>query len=78
MPGGVHAGAPETLEGLIDDIKDDPSYAVTEGLLLYAVRNNLVMNKASGSRPSLRKFTDRFPVKGAVNKTVEFLKQFLP
>ena len=74
----VRIGAPQTLEGLIDDIKDDPSYAVTEGLLLYAVRNNLVMNRASGSRPSLRKFTDRFPVKGAVNKTVEFLKQFLP
>lgn len=74
----VRIGAPQTLEGLIDDIKDDPSYAVTEGLLLYAVRNNLVMNRASGSRPSLRKFTDRFPVKGVVNKTVEFLKQFLP
>lgn len=74
----VRIGAPQTLEGLIDDIKDDPSYAVTEGLLLYAVRNNLVMNRASGSRPSLRKFTDRFPVKGVVNKTMEFLKQFLP
>lgn len=74
----VRIGAPETLEGLIDDIKDDPSYAVTEGLLLYAVRNNLAVNRASGSRPSLRKLADRFPVKGVVNKTMEFLKQFLP
>lgn len=74
----VRIGAPGTLEGLVDDIKDDPAYAVTEGLLLYAAKNHLAVSRTSGSRPSLKKFTDRFPVKGVVNKTVEFLKQFLP
>lgn len=74
----VRIGAPGTLEGLIDDIKDDPSFSVTEGLLLYAARNNLAVVRASGSRPSLRKLADRLPVKGMMNKTMEFLKQFLP
>lgn len=74
----VRIGAPGTLAGLIDDIKDDSGYAVTEGLLLYAVRNNLAVARSQGSRSSLRKLADRLPVKGMVNKTMDFLKQFLP
>lgn len=69
-------GYPKNLTGLVDDIQD-PTFAVSEGLILYGVKNKELAH-TGGSRTGLRNLTNRLPVKGLFNKTMEFFKQFLP
>lgn len=73
----TRVGSPHTLTGLIDDLRD-PSAAVTEGLIVYGMKQSPGLMRSGGGRPSFKKFTGRFPVKGALGKAVEFVKQFLP
>jgi cell division protein FtsA len=73
----TRVGIPHTLTGLIDDIRD-PGYSATEGLVLYVVRFGDVAERSAGPQPQIGRLVQKLPVKGTVNKAVDFLKQFLP
>lgn len=69
-------GTPHSLTGLVDDILD-PAYAVTEGLILYALKNKEQIRPVA-SRANFKSFASNLPVKGMLGRLVEFVKQFLP
>jgi len=64
------------LTGLVDDISTT-EFAVSQGLVLYGFKNS---NLVTSSIPfdKFGKMFSRIPVKGTVNKTVDFIKSFLP
>jgi cell division protein FtsA len=72
----VRIANPSSLTGLVDEISG-PAFAVSHGLILYGVKNMRV----SGSSFSMNKFgkiIKNIPVKGALDKTIDFIKSFLP
>ena len=72
----VRVAEPEGLTGLVDDISTT-EFAVSQGLVLYGFKNS---NLVTSSIPfdKFGKMFSRIPVKGTVNKTVDFIKSFLP
>ncbi|MBI5356139.1 cell division protein FtsA [Candidatus Collierbacteria bacterium] len=72
----VRIGSPHSLNGLVDDMRHDPAYSVSEGLILYATKSNSPARVAGGTS-IVRGLTDKLP-KGMVGRAVEFIKQFLP
>lgn len=72
----VRISEPEKLSGLIDDISG-PAYAVSHGLILYGTKN-VRQTSTSFSFDRFGKILTKIPVKGAISKTVEFIKSFLP
>ena len=72
----VRLGIPKGLSGLVDEIRH-PAYASATGLILYGYKNEGVTKVRSGTG-AIGKMMDRIPVKGAVNKAVDFVKSFLP
>ena len=70
-------GSPHTLNGLVDDVRREPAYAVSEGLILYASRSNITSSRVSGGTSFVRGITDKLP-KGMFGRAIEFVKQFLP
>jgi len=72
----VRIAEPEGLSGLVDDISGT-EFAVSQGLVLYGVKNS---NLITSSIPfdKFGKMFSGIPVKGTVNKTVDFIKSFLP
>lgn len=73
----VRLGSPHTLNGLVDDVRREPAYAVSEGLILYASRSNVTSSRVSGGTSFVRGITDKLP-KGMFGRAIEFVKQFLP
>jgi len=72
----VRIGLPSGFSGLVDDVLT-PSYAASLGLVKYAA----VSPKGGREKISLPHFgrlAQRIPVQGLVQKTVEFIKSFLP
>ena len=72
----VRLGIPKGLSGLVDEIRN-PSYAAATGLILYGYKNEGA-TKVRSSGGALGKMMDKIPVKGAVNKAIDFVKSFLP
>ncbi len=72
----VRVGKPKKLSGLVDEIKD-PIYAAATGLIIFGLKNQSTSSAASPGRV-FSGVMNRIPVKGAVNKTVDFIKSFLP
>ena len=73
----VRLGSPHTLNGLVDDVRREPAYAVSEGLILYASKSNIISSRVSGGTSFVRGITDKLP-KGMFGRAIEFVKQFLP
>ncbi len=69
-------GIPKGLSGLIDEIRD-PAFAAVTGLILYGYKNEGIIRTKTGSG-TLGKVMNRLPMKGAVNKAIDFVKSFLP
>ena len=69
-------GYPKGLTGLVDEIKS-PAFATAWGLILYGDKNRKGI-KADSSFKAVGQLLGKIPVKGAVNKTVELVKSFLP
>lgn len=68
-------GHPQGLSGLVEEI-GSPAFASATGLILYAAST-----AAPGKATPLTKVSrliDKLPVKGAVNKAIDFIKSFLP
>lgn len=74
MPARI--GSPHSLNGLVDDMRHDPAYSVSEGLIIYASKSNTPV-RISGGTSIVRGLTDKLP-KGMVGRAIEFVKQFLP
>jgi cell division protein FtsA len=72
----VRVAEPEKLTGLIDDISG-PAYAVSHGLILYGMKN-AQQTATSFSFDKFGRILNKIPVKGAVGKTIDFVKSFLP
>lgn len=70
-------GSPHTLNGLVDDVRREPAYAVSEGLILYASKSNIPSSRVIGGTSFVRGITDKLP-KGMFGRAIEFIKQFLP
>jgi len=70
-------GSPHTLNGLVDDVRREPAYAVSEGLILYGSRSNLPSSRSNSGTSFVRGITDKLP-KGIIGRAIEFVKQFLP
>ena len=71
----TRVGKPAGLSGLIEEI-DSPAYAATIGLILYGAGKK---NEYSGGKKSaLDQLVKKLPLKGFLNKAVEFVKSFLP
>jgi cell division ATPase FtsA len=73
----VRIGSPHSLNGLVDDMRHDPAYSVSEGLIIYASKANVVSRSGGNSGSIVRGLTDRLP-KGMFGRAIEFVKQFLP
>ncbi len=73
----VRLGTPKGLAGLVDEIRH-PAYAAATGLILYGYKNENATKMRSNSGSAIGKMIDRIPVKGAVNKAIDFVKSFLP
>lgn len=72
----VRIAEPEGLTGLVDDISGT-EFAVSQGLVLYGVKNSDLVTSSIPFDKFGRIFNG-IPVKGAVNKTIDFIKSFLP
>lgn len=70
-------GIPRGLSGLVDEIRD-PAYAAAAGLVIYGYKNAGVIRARSSSGGTLSRVINKLPVKGSVNKAIEFIKSFLP
>lgn len=73
----VRIGFPQGLSGLIEEI-NTPDFASAYGLILYGLRST---NKSEGKSFSFNKLGNimgKIPVGGAVKKTIDFIKSFLP
>jgi cell division protein FtsA len=73
----VRLGTPSGLAGLIDEIKT-PAFAVSQGLIVYGYKNFEKASNPSFSLAKIGHILGRIPAKGAVNKTIDFIKSFLP
>lgn len=71
----TRVGIPKGLTGLIEEIQD-PIYASATGLVLYGHKNYTAFGSKAGS--GISKVVSKIPVKGAVNKAIDFVKSFLP
>jgi len=65
------------LEGLIDDIRS-PMFAVSQGLILYAVSQNGARQGSGISLPQFGNLVEKFSGKGLATKALDFIKSFLP
>lgn len=74
MPARI--GSPHSLNGLVDDMRHDPAYSVSEGLIIYASKSNTPV-RVSGGSFIVRGLKDKLS-KGMVSRAIEFVKQFLP
>lgn len=72
----VRIGIPGGLTGLTDEISS-PQFAVVQGLVGYAVKNQLTSEGGRRS-VSLSRLIPKLPVKGAFNKIANIVKSFLP
>lgn len=72
----VRIAEPEGLTGLVDDISGT-EFAVSQGLVLYGIKNSDLVT-SSIPFDKFGKMFSRIPVKGTVNKTIDFIKSFLP
>lgn len=71
----TRVGSPTGLSGLVEEI-DSPAYAATVGLILYGAGKK---NEYSGSKKSaFDQLTKKLPLKGFLDKALEFIKSFLP
>jgi len=70
-------GSPKSLSGLVEEIRD-PIYAAATGLVIYGMKNDGSQGVRSSAGGGLGKVIGKIPVKGAVNKAVDFVKSFLP
>lgn len=72
----TRVGVPNSLNGLVDDIREDPVFAVAEGLILSGLKQTGSSRSSFGQSP-WRGLADKLP-KGMVNRVIDFVKQFLP
>ena len=72
----VRISQSEHLSGLVDEISG-PAFATSHGLILYGIKNSKQIT-GGFSMDKFGKIFKGLPVKGAVSKTVEFIKSFLP
>ena len=65
------------LSGLIDDI-GTPRFAVSKGLIFYAVTQNGTSVSSRLSLPKFGEIIHKFPGRGLLGKGIDFIKSFLP
>jgi len=73
----VRIGVPQGLSGLIEEI-NTPDFASAYGLILYGLRTAGKSEGKSFSFNKLGNIMGKIPVGGAVKKTIDFIKSFLP
>lgn len=72
----VRIGVPTGVSGLIDDVLT-PAYAASLGVVIYGSQ----LSEVSGEGiflPHIGKLAQRIPVRGMAQKTIDFIKSFLP
>ncbi len=65
------------LTGLLDDIQS-PIYAVSQGLVYYAINQASDKSNVKTMLPHFGNLVDRFPGRGVFSRVVDFIKSFLP
>lgn len=73
----VRIGMPQGLSGLIEEI-DVPDFATAYGLILYGVKNADKSAAQGFSFGKVKEMIGKAPVGGAIKKTIDFVKSFLP
>jgi len=73
----VRVGEPQGLAGLTEEINTS-DFATSYGLILYGVKNLAKENGKGISFRGLGKIFDKIPLKDGLNKTIDFIKSFLP
>ena len=73
----TRVGQPQGLSGLIEEISS-PAFAASTGLILYASKVAPSSSKGSAFGTGVGKIIHRLPVKGTINKAIDFVKSFLP
>lgn len=73
----VRIGVPQGLSGLIEEINTS-DFASAYGLILYGLRSTDKSEGKSFSFNKLGNIMGKIPVGGAVKKTIDFIKSFLP
>lgn len=72
----VRVGVPTGVSGLVDDVLT-PAYAASLGLIIYGTQ--FAETGGEGfSLPKIGKLAQRIPVRGLAQKTIDFVKSFLP
>ena len=71
----TRVGIPQGLSGLVEEI-GSPAFAASTGLILYATKTEAVNPASSFSK--VGRLIDKLPVRGTVNKAIDFIKSFLP
>lgn len=72
----VRIGVPTGVSGLIDDVLT-PAYAASLGVVIYGAK----LSEVSGEGillPQIGRLAQRIPVRGMAQKTIDFIKSFLP
>jgi cell division protein FtsA len=72
----VRVGTPQGISGLIDDI-NNPAFATSVGLLRFAQNDSHEDISSHNQSPSLPNLS-KFPLKGILGKTTQFIKSLLP
>lgn len=73
----VRIGIPQGLSGLTEEI-DIPDFATAYGLILYGVKNADKSAAQGFSFGKVKEMIGKAPVGGAIKKTIDFVKSFLP
>lgn len=71
----IRVGIPEKAVGLVDEVID-PQFATTVGLIFYGT-NHIIEDTGSGGK-DFNKILKDLSLQGAMDKTKQFFKQFLP
>lgn len=72
----TRVGSPKGLSGLVEEIQS-PAYAVSSGLILYAVKR-LPVSRGRFPLSGFSNVVGRLPGKGTAVKLIDFIKSFLP
>lgn len=72
----VRVGTPTGVNGIIDDVSS-PAFAVLVGLILYGAKMEIVGTERIPFS-QISKLVQKVPVRGMAQKTIEFIKSFLP
>lgn len=72
----VRIGTPTGVSGLIDDVLT-PDFAASLGLVVYGAQS-LQVGPERFSLPQIGRLAQKIPVRGMAQKTIEFIKSFLP